>query len=486
MMVTPLRDGMNLVAHEFVLCQTVSGPPGGGAGRCSCPSSPGRRRSCPGPCSSTHGTSTASSSGSAPRSSSTHRNAADGSRRWRERVEALDSRKWADGFLTRLGRLSLRDRAHTVPPTVEGRCWSGCCAGSRARGHARSCSTTTGRSASSSSIPILPCPRGRSARCFGISRRSPRPTFTSSAAAVGRTSSGGSGSCPIHLCAEHGYLARAPGGEWHTLVELDLSWMRTDRAALRRVASDVPGAHVERKACSVAWHYREAELEYGSWRAHELLNDLGQHLAGAPAEILQGHRVIEVRARGVDKGVYVRRRVPRREGRIALRDRARRRPDRPRPPGRAPARLGGRARGRAPPEHPGVRRRAAGARPRRGPRGRCGRCSASSRPSSARDRRRPPRPPPACGGRNAAACPRAFASRSSSSSSAPMRRRSSSSSRRCVRIISGPSVAIVNGTPCSTKRGSCPGRRPRRERLRQEVRGGADLEHGAERRGARA
>ena len=46
--------------------------------------------------------------------------------------------------------------------------------------------------------------------------------------------------------------------------------------------------------------------EYGSWRAHELLNDLPQHLAGAPAEILQGHRVIEVRARGVDKGVYVR------------------------------------------------------------------------------------------------------------------------------------------------------------------------------------
>ena len=43
-----------------------------------------------------------------------------------------------------------------------------------------------------------------------------------------------------------------------------------------------------------------------SWRAHELLNDLGQHLGGAPAEILQGHRVIEVRARGVDKGVYVR------------------------------------------------------------------------------------------------------------------------------------------------------------------------------------
>ena len=51
---------------------------------------------------------------------------------------------------------------------------------------------------------------------------------------------------------------------------------------------------------------RRAEPEYGAWRAHELLNDLGQHLAGAPAEVLLGHQVVEVRALGVDKGVYVR------------------------------------------------------------------------------------------------------------------------------------------------------------------------------------
>jgi len=62
---------------------------------------------------------------------------------------------------------------------------------------------------------------------------------------------------------------------------------------------------VEKKSCSVAWHYRQAEPEYGAWRAHELLNDLGQHLAGSPAEILLGHQLVEVRALGVDKGVYV-------------------------------------------------------------------------------------------------------------------------------------------------------------------------------------
>ena len=89
-------------------------------------------------------------------------------------------------------------------------------------------------------------------------------------------------------------------------MDLDLSWLRPIERLLRRVAADVPGAHVERKSCAVAWHYRQAEPEYGSWRARELLNDLHQHLAGAPAEILAGHQVVEVRALGVDKGLYVR------------------------------------------------------------------------------------------------------------------------------------------------------------------------------------
>jgi trehalose 6-phosphate synthase/phosphatase len=71
---------------------------------------------------------------------------------------------------------------------------------------------------------------------------------------------------------------------------------------------------VERKSCSVAWHYRQAELEYGQWRARELLNDLHQHLQNAPAEILQGHQVVEVRAQGVDKGLYVRSLFPNGKG----------------------------------------------------------------------------------------------------------------------------------------------------------------------------
>jgi trehalose 6-phosphate synthase/phosphatase len=116
---------------------------------------------------------------------------------------------------------------------------------------------------------------------------------------------------PIWLCAEHGFAVQAPGESWTELVDVDLSWLPRFERLLSSVAAEVPGTMVERKACSVAWHYRQAEPEYGSWRARELLMSIEQLLPGVPAEILVGHRVVEVRARGVSKGGYVARLFPR-------------------------------------------------------------------------------------------------------------------------------------------------------------------------------
>ncbi len=89
------------------------------------------------------------------------------------------------------------------------------------------------------------------------------------------------GDLPIFLCAEHGYLVREPGGRWQTALDVDVSWIPRVERVLRRVARDVPGTLVERKTSSVAWHYRQAEPEYGRWRARELLDTLDQLLAGA-------------------------------------------------------------------------------------------------------------------------------------------------------------------------------------------------------------
>ncbi len=306
MMVTALRDGMNLVAHEFVLCQSESGPPSRWRGALLLSELAGAAQVLPGallvnPWDVDGVVEHLATALELP--------ARERQRRLEtmsKRVEALDTRRWAEGFLTRLGRYSRRDRRQKRPPTVD----------------AAIQERLVRRFSRAKQRTILLDYDG-TLREFEIHPDLAQPTpeireLLRSLAALPATEvhiiSGRRrrhleqwlGRLPIHLCAEHGYLARAPGGEWRTLLDLDLSWLRPIERLLRRVAADVPGAHVERKSCSVAWHYRQAETEYGSWRARELLNDLHMHLAGAPAEILAGHQVVEVRALGVDKGVYVR------------------------------------------------------------------------------------------------------------------------------------------------------------------------------------
>ena len=306
MMVTPLRDGMNLVAHEFVFCQSEPGLPGRWRGALLLSELAGAAQVLPGAMlvNPWNVDGVVERLGTALELDLPERRGR--LETMAKRVEALDSRKWADGFLTRLGRFSRQDRRRKPPPEVEGEVLERLL---RRFTRARARTVLLDYDGTLRELELHPDLAVPTPEIRSVLRDLSALPATEVHIVSGRRRTNLErwfGALPIHLCAEHGYLARAPGEEWRTLLELDLTWMRPIERLLRRVAGDVPGAHVERKACSVAWHYREAEPEYGSWRAHELLNDLGQHLAGAQAEILQGHRVIEVRARGVDKGVYVR------------------------------------------------------------------------------------------------------------------------------------------------------------------------------------
>jgi trehalose 6-phosphate synthase/phosphatase len=297
---------MNLVAHEFVFCQAEPGPPGRWRGSLLLSEFAGSAQVLPGALL----VNPWNVDGVVERLATALELEPDERRRRLDtmagRVEALDCQIWAENFLSRLGRYSRRERGRRLPPDVEGDVQERL----KAR-FTRARSRTVlldydGTLRELEAHPDLAVPTPEIIALLSRLASLPRTDVHIVSGRRRRNLEQWFGRLPVHLCAEHGYLARAPGEEWRTLLELDLSWMRRIERLLRRVAADVPGAHVERKACSVAFHYREAEPEYGAWRAHELLNDLGQHLAGAPAEILLGQRVVEVRAQGVDKGVYVR------------------------------------------------------------------------------------------------------------------------------------------------------------------------------------
>ncbi len=115
------------------------------------------------------------------------------------------------------------------------------------------------------------------------------------------------GDLPIALAAEHGYWIREQGRPWTPIRRVDLEWMPRVRTLLEEVASEVPGSFVEQKHIALGWHYRLADPDYGSWRAKELVSLLQEGLGTQQVQVIHGHKLVEVRAFGVHKGAYVQR-----------------------------------------------------------------------------------------------------------------------------------------------------------------------------------
>jgi trehalose 6-phosphate synthase/phosphatase len=107
------------------------------------------------------------------------------------------------------------------------------------------------------------------------------------------------------LHAEHGLWSRLPGEPWRAGPVADLSWKPRARALLDELSARTPGSIIEEKTAGYAWHHRAVESATGEARARELAVRLSALLAGAPVEVLEGNKVVEVRPRGVNKGRVV-------------------------------------------------------------------------------------------------------------------------------------------------------------------------------------
>jgi trehalose 6-phosphate synthase/phosphatase len=110
------------------------------------------------------------------------------------------------------------------------------------------------------------------------------------------------GRIPIGLVAEHGAWLRPPGGPWRMLKNLTNTWMTQIRPILQLHVDRLPGALLEEKEFSLAWHYRRADPEQAPLRAKELLDDLADYTRNIDIQVLEGDKVIEVRNTGVTKG----------------------------------------------------------------------------------------------------------------------------------------------------------------------------------------
>ncbi len=110
------------------------------------------------------------------------------------------------------------------------------------------------------------------------------------------------GKKPYTLIVEHGVWIRPAGSDWEMIEQLDDSWKDNIRSSLEFYVDRTPGSFVEEKNFSLVWHHRKTDPELGLNRAIELKDELTSLVANLNLEILEGNKVIEIKNRGINKG----------------------------------------------------------------------------------------------------------------------------------------------------------------------------------------
>jgi trehalose 6-phosphate synthase/phosphatase len=114
------------------------------------------------------------------------------------------------------------------------------------------------------------------------------------------------GDLSIHLVAEHGFLTRKAGDEWRATKVIPGNWKSRLLPVLELFADRLPGTTVEQKEYSLVWHYRGADPEQGEPFAHELVDNLNALTGNVDIQVMQANKAIEVRVAGINKGTVAR------------------------------------------------------------------------------------------------------------------------------------------------------------------------------------
>lgn len=111
------------------------------------------------------------------------------------------------------------------------------------------------------------------------------------------------GDLPVSMVAEHGASFKMKNEQWQQPVSIPNQWKDEIRPILQRFVTRCVGSFVEEKTNTIAWHYRNTDLDLGFTRSRELINTLTELLQNTMLQVIDGNKVVEVRMSGFDKGV---------------------------------------------------------------------------------------------------------------------------------------------------------------------------------------
>jgi trehalose 6-phosphate synthase/phosphatase len=110
------------------------------------------------------------------------------------------------------------------------------------------------------------------------------------------------GNLPVGIVAEDGMWVRESGGEWISAGFGNSGWKTSLLPVLVQYSDRIPGSVVEEKENSIVLHHRTADPDQLRNVSAELVDNLVHFTANIDVQIVQGHRMLEIRTAGVTKG----------------------------------------------------------------------------------------------------------------------------------------------------------------------------------------
>eukprot|EP00252_Welwitschia_mirabilis_P010853 TRINITY_DN24450_c0_g1_i2.p1 TRINITY_DN24450_c0_g1~~TRINITY_DN24450_c0_g1_i2.p1 ORF type:complete len:844 (+),score=141.59 TRINITY_DN24450_c0_g1_i2:520-3051(+) len=109
----------------------------------------------------------------------------------------------------------------------------------------------------------------------------------------------------LGIAAEHGYFLRWNQDlDWETTLPMtDFDWKKIAEPVMKLYTETTDGSSIEVKESALVWHHQDADPDFGSCQAKELLDHLESVLANEPVEVKSGNHIVEVKPQGVSKGL---------------------------------------------------------------------------------------------------------------------------------------------------------------------------------------
>lgn len=104
------------------------------------------------------------------------------------------------------------------------------------------------------------------------------------------------------MITEHGVWLKEGTEDWHELEKVKNDWMPRLKPILETFVDRTPGTFIEEKNFSLAWHFRKVDPELATLRAMELKTVLNSLIANHHLSVLEGNKVIEIKSGNVNKG----------------------------------------------------------------------------------------------------------------------------------------------------------------------------------------